>query len=58
MDGRAIGAGALADAGPRQLASEMDGPRPAGTGRTLRTGGAERVNEATNEARTLRPAQP
>ncbi|HEY0115707.1 MAG TPA: hypothetical protein VGB54_08300 [Allosphingosinicella sp.] len=31
MDGRGIGAAALADAGLRRLASEMAGPRPAGT---------------------------
>ncbi|MDB5668099.1 MAG: hypothetical protein JWL74_1049 [Alphaproteobacteria bacterium] len=58
MDGRAIGAGALADSGPRQLASEMNGPRPAGVERSHRTSGGERVSQATNDARTLRPAKP
>jgi len=39
MTGEAIGAAALSDAGRRRLASEMDGPRPAGVerARTVRT---------------------
>lgn len=60
MDGRAIGAGALSDAGPKRLASEMEGPRPEGIGPANRTrpAGVERVSKATNEARVLRPLQP
>lgn len=41
MDGRAIAAGALADAGLRQLASETGGPRPSGVDR----GSVERAIE-------------
>ena len=31
MDGRAIGAAAVSDGGLRRLATELGGPRPAGT---------------------------
>ncbi len=31
MDGRAIAAGAVSDTGLRRLATELGGPRPAGT---------------------------
>ena len=58
MDGRAIGAAALAYAGLRGLASEMDGPRPAGIelGKRTRAAGMERMS-APGGAQALRPAR-
>ena len=58
MDGQAIGAGALASAGPRWLAGEMDGPGNVGALTRVRPAGEERVSDARNEARVLRPVQP
>lgn len=60
MDGQAIGAGALASAGPRWLAGEIDGPLPGNVGALtrVRPAGEERVSDARNEARVLRPVQP
>ena len=60
MDGRAIGAGALGEAGLRQLASETDGPRPGGIepGNRERPSRDERASVATGGARMLRPARP
>ena len=59
MDGRAIGAGSLADAGLRRLASEMDGPRPAAVekGNIVGARAAERLSPAS-DARRLRPTRP
>jgi hypothetical protein len=59
MDERAIGAGSLADAGLRRLASEMDGPRPAGVerGTVARIVAAEAASTAS-DARRLRPTRP
>jgi len=59
MDGRAIGAGSLADAGLRRLASEWDGPRPAGVERDKVVGvRIAEPAEPSGDARQLTPTRP
>jgi len=50
MDGRAIAAGAVSDAGLRRLATELGGPRPAGT---VAGAGPEREQAAVPDRHTI-----
>lgn len=56
MDGRAIAAGAVSDAGLRRLVTEMGGARPAGIVAGLAVGrAADTIPETEQKVRATKP---